>query len=327
MIATADSVMLEDGPAIAGNLVAQREAQLRAQVSGPVVTLRVREGEAVQAGQLLAVIDTTVLADQLRSARLAVTSAEVTAATAARNRDRSERLLAAGAVAPRDAENAVDVVTQTVALLQDARARAAAAEQQLEHARVRAPFAGVVSQLSVSVGDVVSAGAATPIAVVVDPRVLELEGTVPAARLAEVVVGAPVEFAVAAAPGVRIRGTVLRINPAIDPATGQVRLYVRIPNDAGTLAVGLFAQGRVAVARRRVLTVPLSAIDPRATAPAVRRVRHDTVEIVPVGLGLQDDVVERVEVTSGLTAGDTVLVGGALGTPAGTAVRVARGDG
>lgn len=327
MVATADSVLLESGPVISGTMVAEREAQLRAQVGGTVLALLVREGDQVRAGQALAVIDTTVLADQARSARLTLASAELAATTAQRNAERNTQLLAAGAVAPRDMENARDMAAQSKAMVQDARARVAAAEKQLANATLRAPFAGVVSQLSVSQGDVVQMNGAQPLAVVIDPKVLELEATVPAASLAEVVRGASVEFSVPSQPGTRIRGTVARINPAVDPATGQIRVYVRVPNDAGALAAGLFAEGRVAVQTRRALAIPLHAIDARATDPSVRRLRGGVVEQVAVTFGLRDELAERIEVTSGLMAGDTVLVGGAMSTPVGATVRILRTDG
>ncbi|HET9066988.1 MAG TPA: efflux RND transporter periplasmic adaptor subunit [Gemmatimonadales bacterium] len=327
MVASVDSVLIESGPVVSGTMVAEREAQLRAQVGGTVLALMVREGDQVRAGQALAVIDTTVLADQARSARLGLASAELAATTAERNAERSTQLLAAGAVAPREVENARDMVAQSRAVVEDARARVAAAEKQLANATVRAPFAGVVSQLSVSQGDVVQMNGAQPLAVVIDPRVLELEASVPAASLGAVVRGAAVEFSVPSQPGKRIRGTVARINPAIDPATGQVRVYVRVPNDAGALVAGLFAEGRVAVEAHRALAIPLHALDTRATDLSVRRVRGGVVEQVGVTLGLRDELAERVEVTSGLTAGDTVLVGGALGTPVGATVRILRTDG
>jgi len=327
MVATTDSVLLESGPVVSGTMVAEREAQLRAQVGGTVLALLVREGDQVRAGQVLAVIDTTVLADQARSARLTLASAELAATTAERNAERNRQLLAAGAVAPRDMENARDMAAQSKAMVEDARARVAAAEKQLANATVRAPFAGVVSQLSVSQGDVVQMNSAQPLAVVIDPRVLELEATVPAASLGAVVRGASVEFSVPSQPGKRIRGTIRRINPAVDPATGQIRVYVRVPNDAGALAAGLFAEGRVVVEAHRALAIPLHAIDARATDPSVRRVRGGVVEQVPVTFGLRDELAERIEVRSGLAAGDTVLVGGALGTPVGATVRILRVDG
>jgi RND family efflux transporter MFP subunit len=321
-LAVVDSFRLEEGPTFSGTLVAERSAQLRPQVGGAVLVVRVRAGDRVGAGQALAVIDTLVLADHARSARLGVTSAELGASTAERNLARSNELFRAGAIAERDLEAARNQAAQANAMLEDARARLASATKQLSNATVRAPFAGVVSEVPVSVGDVVQPGG-DPVAVVVDPGSLELEAAVPASNLAELRVGSPVEFTVASHPGRVFEGRVARVNPAVDATTGQLQLYVRVPNADRTLAAGLFAEGRVAVRSTRGLGVPAAALDARSTTPSVKRVRGGLVQVVPVTVGLRDLLAERVEITSGLAAGDTVLVGASLGVPAGTPVRPA----
>ncbi len=323
--AIVDSARLDSGPALSGTLVAERVAQLRPQVGGAVLSVRVKEGDRVSAGELLAVIDTLVLADQLRSARLGLGSAELAAETAERNLARSVELHQAGAIADRDLEAARTQEAQSRAMLEDARARVAGATQQMHHAMVRAPFAGVVSEVPVSVGDVVQPGG-DPVAVVIDGTTLELEAAVPAANLSELKVGAPVEFTVAAHPGRIITGRVARVNPAVDPVTGQLRLYVRVPNHDRSLASGLFAEGRVALATTRSLAVPAAALDARALSPTVKRVRGGVVEEVRVGLGLRDELHEKVGITSGLERGDTVLIGAALGTPVGASVRFGAND-
>ena len=322
-VAVVDSFRLEAGPTLSGRLTAERSAMLRPQVGGAVLAVRVRAGDRVGAGQVIAVIDTLVLSDQLRSARLGARSAELAATTAQRNVERSTELFQAGAIAERDVETARNQAAQATAILEDARARVASATQMLSHAIVRAPFAGVVSDVPVSVGDVVQAGpgAGGMIATVVDPTSLELEASVPAANLAALKPGARVEFTVSAHPGRVFTGTVARVNPSVDPTTGQVRLYVRVPNPDGTLAAGLFAEGRVALEAAQGLAVPLSALDARATVTSVKRVRGGVVEVVPVTLGLRDDLAQRVQVTNGLARGDTVLAGAAIGVPAGVAVR------
>jgi RND family efflux transporter MFP subunit len=324
-IATVDSSRIESGPSFSGTLVAERSAQLRPQVGGTVLAVRVRAGDRVAAGQAIAVIDTLVLSDQVRSARLGVTSAELAAQTAERNMARSTELHRAGAIAERDLENARNQSAQAVAMLEDARARLASATKQLSNATVRAPFSGTVSEVPVSVGDVVQPGG-NPVAVVVDLGSLELEASVPAANLSALRVGSAVEFTVSAHPGRVFEGRVARVNPAVDATTGQLRLYVRVPNADRTLAAGLFAEGRVATEAARGLSVPISALDERAATPAVKRVRGGIVQVVEVGLGLRDELAERIQVTSGVQLGDTVLVGASVSTPAGASVRTTTRD-
>lgn len=323
-----DSALVESGPTLSGTLAASRIAQLRPQVGGTLLSLLVREGQVVRAGELLAVIDTTVLADQARAARSQVQSAEAVARTARRNRERGDALFAIGAIAERDAELARDQAVAAAAARDEAVSRLASAEKQLAMAYVRAPFAGVVSEVPVSAGDVVQSGpgASGVIATVVDPRVLELEATVSASHLGSVKRGAVVEFSLSAFPGEAFRGTIARINPVVDAVTGQVRLYVQVPNPDGRIASGLFAEGRVAVEGVRALAIPFGALDPRAMEPAVKRVRGGVAESAPVALGVRDDLRERQAITSGLAHGDTLLIGAALATPVGATVRILRAD-
>jgi RND family efflux transporter MFP subunit len=325
-VAMVDSMLVESGPILSGTLIAERTARLRPQVGGTILSLPVRVGMRVARGALIAVIDTVVVADQLRAAWLGLQGAELAAADAARNRERSEELHRAGAIAVRDLEVSRTAAVQAEAMLEDARARVASARQRRDDAMVRAPFAGVIAEVPASVGDVVSAAGGGVIATVVDPTVLELEAGVPAQNLGAMRPGARVQFAVPAHPGRIFEGVIARVSPAIDAATGQVVIYARVPNPDGVLAAGLFAEGRVTVASSRGLAVPLNALDPAARVPSVRRIRGGLVESVPVQLGIRDELLERVEVTGGLVQGDTVLVAGALGTPLGAQVRVTTSD-
>jgi RND family efflux transporter MFP subunit len=326
-MAVVDSLLVENGPSLSGTLMAERTAQVRSQLGGTVLAVYVREGQRVAAGTPIALIDSTVAAEQARSARSALRSAEVAAQLATRNEERSAALLKAGAIADRDFEMARAQALQATAAVADAASRLASASKALRDATVRAPFAGVISELPISAGDVVQGGAggATLLAVVVDPSELTLEASVPAEHLGEIKRGDQVEFRLNGLGEKVVTGTVDRINPAVDAVTRQVRIYVAVPNRDGALASGLFAEGRVAVAQLRTLAIPLNALDPRATAPAVKRLRGGVVESVPVVPGLRDELRERVAVT-GLARGDTVLVGGALGTPTGSSVRITRAD-
>lgn len=326
-MAVVDSLLVENGPSLSGTLMAERTAQVRSQLGGTVLAVYVREGQRVAAGTPIALIDSEVAAEQARSARSALRSAEVAAQLATRNEERSAALLKAGAIADRDFETARAQALQATAMVADAASRLASASKALRDATVRAPFAGVISELPISAGDVVQGGpgGATLLAVVVDPSELTLEASVPAEHLGDIKRGAQVEFRLNGLGDKVVTGTVDRINPAVDAVTRQVRIYVAVPNRDGALASGLFAEGRVTVAELRALAIPVNALDPRATTPAVKRLRGGVVESVPVVPGLRDELRERVAVT-GLSRGDTVLVGGALGTPIGSSVRITRAD-
>jgi membrane fusion protein (multidrug efflux system) len=319
-IAVAQMTTLASGPILSGTLVADRTAQIRAEVSGSVLQVFRDPGAVVAAGTSLAKIDDRAISDVFLSARSGLAAAEAAADLAARELARAEKLAAAGAIADRDLENARRANLVATTAMFDARARLAQAQKQVDATNVLTPYAGIVSERFVNPGDVVAPGA--PLFVVVDPATMKLEAAIPAEQLATVRVGAPVRFAVTGYPGRTFEGRIASINPAADPQTRQVRLSVRIPNAGNRLVAGLFAEGRVAANAREALTLPAAAVDQRGLSPAVLRLRGGVTEKVEVTLGARDQASDRLEITKGLTAGDTVLVGAALGIAPGTPLQV-----
>jgi RND family efflux transporter MFP subunit len=320
-IVVAQAGLVHTGPSLSGNLKAERQGTVRAEVGGPILATYAEKGQTVREGQVLARIDDTALRDQYLSARSAVTTADAAAAVARRNLERAQRLVQAGAIADRDLETAQLGASSAESQLSDARARMVLADKQLQKTEIRAPFPGVISDRPVSAGDVVQPGMA--LLTVVDPRSMRLDAAVPADQLGSVHANAPVFFTVSGYPGRSFQGRVERINPTADPATGQVAVYVTVPNASGALVGGLYAQGRVASETRQGIIVPAAAVTDNGSGPmTVMRIRGGRVQSVPVQVGLRDEQAETVELTAGLMPGDTLLVGTAQGISPGTQIRV-----
>jgi RND family efflux transporter MFP subunit len=322
-IAVARLAELRSGPAISGTLEPKVDAKLRAEISGPVERTFADEGMRVRRGALLARIDDSSVRDAYLSAKSAVRTAEAALKNAQRNAERASRLAQAGALPERDLETALWNATNAEGALADAQAQLASAGKQLGHTQVRATIDGVVSDRQVAAGDVVQVG--TEMFTIVDLRTLRLEATVPVEELGRLRQGSPVEFGVTGFDR-QFTGRIERINPAVDPATRQVRIYVNVPNPDRSLVAGLFAEGRVATDARRAVAVPVSAVDHRGTAPVIHRVKGGKVDVVSVQLGVSDEAAELVEVSAGLAQGDTVLLGSAQGVTPGTAVRVTQDE-
>lgn len=319
-IAVATTGAIMSGPSLSGTLEPEREAVLRAQVQGSVLQTYADQGQAVNAGTVLARIDATGIQDAYNSARAQVVAARNAADIAARDLARNEKLLSAGAIAERDIEQSRRASIAAQAALEDANSRLASAQKQFRSTTVTAPFGGVVSERPVSAGDIVQPG--TSLFTVVDPSSMRLEASVPAEQLSSIRVGVPVTFTVSGYPGREFVGHIVRVNPTADPTTRQVRIYVSIPNAGRTLVGGLFATGRMSTATRTGLVVPTTAVDVRGTAPSVVRVKGGKAEKVQIQIGVTDKASETVEVLSGLQAGDTLLLGAAQGITPGTPVRV-----
>lgn len=311
---------LVDGPPISGSLGAEREARVRAELGGSVLQVFAEPGQAVKAGQQLAQIEPQTAREQAAFTDALVRSLQNDLRLQQRNLERDKRLAEAGAVSTRVVEADSLAVSQAEAALAEANARQVVARRSLERATVRAPFAGIVSDRTISVGDVVKDG--TELFTILDPSSLRLEGQVPAEALQRLRVGTPVQFTLSGFQGEQLTGRVSRIYPSVDPATGQVKILVSVPNPQQQLVVGLFAEGRVINASRRGLTVPLAAVDLRGVRPMVVQLKGGRLKHAEVTTGLEDTVAEQVEITAGLAAGDTVVLGSARGIPEGTPARV-----
>lgn len=311
---------LISGPAFSGTLRHEREASVRSQMAGSVLQTYVDQGQSVAAGTVLARIEAGGSDDAYLSARSAVTAAENSYSIANRELERARRLHEAGAIAERELEMARAAVSNARAMLADARARMASAAKQLGNATVRAPFAGVIGEKSVSAGDVVQPG--TLLYTVVDPGSMRLEAAIPVEQLTDVRVGLPVKFSVSGYGTREFLGRVTRVSPVVDPVTRQVQIVASIPNAGRALVGGLQATGRLSTSTRTGLVAPDAAIDERGSAPTVLRVKRGIVERVNVALGARDEAGELVEITAGLVAGDTLLIGAARGITPGTPVRI-----
>jgi RND family efflux transporter MFP subunit len=319
-LAVAVDTVLTAGPLLSGTLEPELAATVRAEVGGSVTEVLVDDGQAVKRGQVLVRIDDTAVRDAYLSARAALRSAEATAQVARRNAERSERLHAGGAIAERDVEDAQTNATTADGQLADAKARLASAEKQLSKTVLRAPFAGIVANVTVSEGDVVQSGGS--LLSVIGPTSLRLEASVPVEDIAAVKPGTDVTFTVSGFERRSFGGKIQLVSPAVDPTTRQVRVIASIANKERALVAGLFADGRVATERREAVVVPRAAIDSRGIRPIVVRLKGGRVERLEVETGLQDRVSERVEVRRGLASGDTVLLGGAAGLAPGTPATV-----
>jgi membrane fusion protein, multidrug efflux system len=305
------------GPIVSGELRAEREATVRAEIGGSMTQVNVREGQAVGRGMILGRIETRTLDDVRQSAVSAMRNAENQLAVAQRELDRTETLVKAGALAARDLDVARQNVTAAEAQLADAKSRLASADRQLADTVLRAPINGMIANRPVNIGDVVSVGA--ELFTIIDPSSMRLEASVPSDDLSHLRIGAKVDFTVRGYDQ-RFEGRIVMISPQADPVTRQVPIYVSIPNVGGRLVAGLFAEGRVVSQSAEGLVVPLNAVNTTSGMPWVLRANGGRTERVEVRLGLQDPRSERVQVVAGLNEGDRLLRGAAQGITPGTPV-------
>jgi RND family efflux transporter MFP subunit len=300
------------GVPVSGTLQPAVEVRIASPIPEVVDEVLVKEGQAVRRGQVLARFRTNVLEP-------AALSAGAQRRKARADYERMQNLYKEGAVAEQDVENAE--VT-----LRAAEATEAAAQKRLDESTVRAPISGVISQRAVDSGDRVKDG--DFLFQLVNTSELEFEATVPSEYVGRVRLGA---MAVLTVPGAdsALSGRVSRVNPTVDEATRQVKVYLTVPNRAGRLVGGLFASGRIVLrAVTGAVAVPSSAV---RTGPGGRSyvliVEAGKVARREVQTGAIDEQASLVEITAGLEGGETAIIGPASGLEVGEPVTIAGGEG
>ncbi len=145
-----------------------------------------------------------------------------------------------------------------------------------------------------------------PVVVVADLRVLKLEAGVSELEAGRLQVGMPAEVIVQARPGEKHRGELAAIAPEVNERNRHFRIEIRVPNGDAVLLSGMYATARIVTASSADgVIVPREAVTTRAGKRVALRVQGDTVEAVPVTEGLTDG--QRVQIVSGLAAGDVVV--------------------
>ena len=323
-VVTVQTAEITVGPLISGDLRAQLEATVRAELGGSVLQVVPDEGQVVKRGALLARIEARTQEDALRSAQSMVRSAEESLSVAERELVRTERLVTGGALAERELEAARNAAVLARAQRDDAQSRLASASKALADGTVRAPIAGTVARRHVNRGDVVSPG--DELYTIIDPSSMRLEASVPSEQLSAITIDATVNFQVRGYPGQTFAGQDRAHQPngrsrdapgahlRDDPQRGKAGSWrACLPRGASC---------RKASARWSCRSRP---INERSGAPWVLRVRDGKTEKVAVTLGLRDAQTERVEIAAGVSEGDVLLVGASQGMTPGTPVKVRSG--
>jgi cobalt-zinc-cadmium efflux system membrane fusion protein len=307
-----------------GNLAASpnRDAKVAALVPGRIGQMLVVEGDRVQAGQALAEIEGTLLREQERQAEAAVDQAKASVENARLAAEREESLLGRGISSRKEVEDARTQLKVNTATLTQAEAGLATAKAQLSRSIVRAPFEGTVVKRFAAAGEQVDGTAAQPVVEVARTETLELMGTVPAARLSEIRVGEAFSFETSEVPDARFTASIVSILPAVDPATNNGTLRIRVDNSKRQLKLGQYLSIDLPLKQEKLrLVVPRQSVYPDESGePHVYKVNGDEAASVPVKLGVQAG--DQVEILEGVNEGDSVIVTGGYGLAEKSKVRV-----
>jgi len=298
---------LPEDVVLTGTLKPRAQVQVVAEVQARLLRVLRDEGARVAKGEVLAVLDETDYRLANDRARAALAVGEANRAHAQTEKERADNLLKTGGITDRDRLSAQVALQVADAGLAQARAEAAITTLQLSRTQVMAPFTGRVAQRFPDPGSMLAPGAT--LFTLVDDSVFEFKAPVPSRDLAKVKLGAPVELGIDALPGARVSGRIARIEPLVDERSRSFQVVVEVPGRAD-LVGGLFARASVRVGQvKGALVVPPAALvrdgsDP--TRAEVFVVRGGKAEKVAVRLGVE--APDGVQATSGLAAGDHVVL-------------------
>ncbi len=310
---------------LTGTLKPRAQVQVVAEVQARLLRVVREEGSRVAKGDVLAVLDDTDYRLANDRARAALAVAEANRAHAQAEKERADNLLKTGGITDRDHLSAQVAQQVAEAGLAQAHAETAITAQQLARTQVRAPFTGRVAKRFPDPGSMLAAG--TTLFTLVDDSVLEFEAQVASRDLAKVKLGAAVHLSIDALPDARVEGRVARVEPLVDERSRSFEAVVEVPGRPG-LVGGLFARASVRVGEvAGALVVPPAALvregaDPRSAAAFV--VRQGKAEKVAVTLGVE--APDGIQVTSGLAAGDVVVLDPPTALASGAPVDVQRRD-
>lgn len=289
-----------------GTVQALSQATVRAKLSAEIRVVRVREGEPVQVGEVLAEFDTAALKVQLAERTAALESARAQLIQSQRTREANAQLVKQNFISQNAFDTADAAFQAQAAAVEAAQAQLAQTQLLLTDAVVRAPIGGHVSKRHVQPGEKVSFDA--PLIGIIDLSRLEVQTQAPVSDVASIVPGARAVVSIEGLPDRPIDGRVERVNPGTEPGTRSINFYVSMPNEASVLRAGMFAKVRLRVGDQQpVPTLPASAVRSEAGEDFVWVLADGALRRQPVMLGRRDERAQRVEVRSGLAADDQVI--------------------
>jgi RND family efflux transporter MFP subunit len=295
---------------IPGELVAFRDVDIYAKVSGFIKTLNVDVGSDVRTGQLLAQAEAPELSAQLASADSKLKAQEALSIASKAN---YERILEAskfsGAVSKNDVDQALAKRNADLAQLAAAKSAYQEVATLRSYLAIRAPFDGIISARNASTGAYIGPagkGSEFPLFVLTEQKRLRLVVSVPEAYTGYVDQNDRVNFTVKAFPDRKFTGQVKRLSGALDKKLRSERVEVDVTNNDRKLLPGMVAEVTIPMPTKTgTFIVPKSAIVNASTGVFVIRVINDKAEWVPVKRGLEAD--EKVEIFGELKEDDKLI--------------------
>jgi RND family efflux transporter MFP subunit len=293
-----------------GNIIAFEDAPIYARTNGYLSRWYFDIGARVHKGQLLAVISTPEVDQQLLQARADLATAESNAGFAKNTAQRYQNLLQSDAVSRQDTDNFTTQAQSSNTTVKSQQANVQRLEQLQSFERVYAPFNGVVTSRSIDIGQLIDQGAAKELFHLSSTDTLRVYVNVPQVYSRDALPGAKAQLTFAEYPGRSFEGNLVRTARAIDLVSRTLLVEVDVDNRNGQLAPGAYTEVHLKVGRPvSTVVIPVSALLFRKEGLRVVSVQHtadgDTAKLLPIAVGHDDG--DTVQVVSGLDP-DTPIV-------------------
>lgn len=321
-LAEARTADLRRAVRLSGSLQPFNQTVIRAEVAAVVEEIRVRPGERVKKGQLLAKLDTADLAAKLREKQSNLDSARSTLSLAEINRNKAVTLTQRGVksqTALDEAENAWRTARANVAALEQ---QVAMARKALNDAAIYAPIDGLVAERFVNPGERVAVDAR--LFSIADLDVMEMEALVPARDVPQLRIGQPVVLRVEGFGDRLFEGHIERINPTAQSGSRSIPVYILLRNGDLSLRGGMFGSGEAILAEAaNTVAIPAEALRREGTETVVYVLQDGRLQRRAVTVAIDQTTDGRVGIASGLAAGETVISTPGLRLNDGLVARVA----
>jgi membrane fusion protein (multidrug efflux system) len=286
---------LENKVNTTGTILPNEQVELKSEVSGRITRIYFAEGMSVGQGALLVKIDDSELRAQLLKA---TTRKKLLA----ENEARQKKLLEMEALSQEEYE-------QSLGEVQSVNADIELLKAQIAKTEIRAPFGGRIGLKDISVGSVITS--ATPIVTIMDITPLKIDFSVPERYAQMLPRGTPIYFKVQGTGTDLLQGSVYAVEPSINSSTRTMNARALYPNADGRVLPGAFADVQVILSDiNNALMIPTEALVPDIEGQKVFLFKSGKAVSKIVQTGIRTP--EKVQITGGIDAGDTVITTGLL---------------
>ncbi len=268
-------------------------------------------GAHVKKGQLLALIETPEVDQQLEQARSNLLTAQANLELASITKTRYQGLLKSNAVSQQDVDNAVGTYNANNAIVEADKAAVQQFSALVSFEKVYAPFDGVITARNTDIGDLINSGsssaAKTDLFHIAQPGILRVYVNVPEEYSRGIKVGMTADLSLAEFPDRKFQGKVVRTADDINLTTRTLLIEIDVDNPSGTLLTGSYAEVHLAVpSQASTFLIPVNTLLFRTEGLRVGIVKDGKVVLTQVTPG--HDFGNEIEIVSGLKANDQIVI-------------------